>query len=113
MTTTTNRLSRTQLRELEAELVGERQRIERAIAATSPASDALVMSGDVASATQSSLGLAVESRAHARYDAITAALDRLGDGSYGTCARCHDPIPYGRLIVMPEVSHCVGCSGHA
>ena len=111
--TTTNRLTRTQLRELESELVGERRRIERSMAATSPASDTLVLSGGFASATQSSLGLAVESRAHARYDAITAALDRLADGSYGTCARCHDPIPYGRLIVMPEVSHCVGCSGHA
>ena len=109
---TTNRLTRIQLRELEAELTGERRRLERSMVATSPAYDALVMSGDVASATQGSLGLAVESRARVRYDAITAALDRLAAGSYGTCARCHDPIPYGRLIVMPEVSHCVGCSGH-
>jgi DnaK suppressor protein len=111
--TTINRLTHTQLRELEAELLGERRRIERSIATTAPVSSAFVpATTDVDSATQGSLGLAVESRERVRFDAITDALDRLANGSYGTCARCGDPIPYGRLIVMPEVSHCVGCSGH-
>ena len=111
--TSPNRLTNTQLRELEAELLGERRRIERTIAATTPSVAAFApATTDVDSATQGSLGLAVESRSRARFDAITDALDRLAAGSYGTCARCGDPIPYGRLVVMPEVSHCVRCPGH-
>ena len=110
---TTHRLTRDQLHELQAELAGERDRIERSMAAPSPAYAPAVVNGDVVSATQGSLGLAVESRARARYDAITDALDRLAAGTYGTCARCNDQIPYGRLIVMPEVTHCVGRSAYA
>jgi RNA polymerase-binding transcription factor DksA len=44
-----------------------------------------------------------------RLDAIDAALARLEAGTYGTCNTCNEPIPYGRLIVMPEATHCVGC----
>jgi len=22
---------------------------------------------------------------------------------------CHNPIPYGRLLVVPEATYCVGC----
>lgn len=42
-------------------------------------------------------------------DAVTAALQRITDESYGTCDTCGGPIPYGRLLVIPETTHCVGC----
>lgn len=42
---------------------------------------------------------------------ILAALDRVRDGTYGRCAFCKEPIPYGRLQVVPETSTCVTCGG--
>ena len=40
---------------------------------------------------------------------IMAALTRIQDGSYGTCADCGRPIPEGRLEARPEASRCVNC----
>lgn len=42
-------------------------------------------------------------------DATQGALSRLRDGCYGSCALCGEPIAYGRLLVMPETTHCIGC----
>lgn len=42
-------------------------------------------------------------------DAVTAALQRMRDDDYGTCGTCGEPMPYGRLLVIPETTHCVGC----
>ena len=40
---------------------------------------------------------------------IVAALGRIQDGSYGTCADCGRPIPEGRLEARPEAARCVNC----
>lgn len=47
----------------------------------------------------------------AAYQAVTAALRRTRDGSYGLCERCGDPIPEARLKAIPEVCCCVTCQG--
>lgn len=44
-----------------------------------------------------------------RVNRITAALDRLTSGEYGTCVECGEPIAPARLRVMPEVETCVRC----
>ena len=38
---------------------------------------------------------------------IDAALERIRDGTYGTCAACGRPIPPERLEVVPETPYCV------
>jgi RNA polymerase-binding transcription factor DksA len=106
---TTQPLTARQLRELEAELVAERARLERALSAEerdgeSPSEDVGLGGG-----SRSTLGVASPSRARARYDLVVGALHRLAAGNYGVCTGCGQPIPYGRLIVMPEVKHCVTC----
>lgn len=40
---------------------------------------------------------------------IRAALKRLADGSYGTCAECDEPIPTRRLQAIPWAVCCVRC----
>lgn len=45
--------------------------------------------------------------------ALTEALERLRDGSYGQCVYCGNPIPAGRLLVIPETTHCLGCGNAA
>jgi DnaK suppressor protein len=42
-------------------------------------------------------------------DAVTAALQRLQRGSYGTCADCEAEIPYDRLKAEPWALRCVAC----
>ena len=41
---------------------------------------------------------------------LTAARQRLHDGTYGACERCGRPIPEGRLLVRPEARLCVPCA---
>ena len=49
--------------------------------------------------------------AEARLESIDDALARVADGTYGTCTRCGEPIPAGRLEARPTATTCVGCAG--
>lgn len=42
-------------------------------------------------------------------DGIDAALARMDEGTYGTCARCGKEIPAARLEARPESILCVEC----
>jgi DnaK suppressor protein len=41
---------------------------------------------------------------------LERALDRIDEGNYGTCLKCGDDIPLGRLKFMPWTSKCVKCA---
>ncbi len=41
---------------------------------------------------------------------VEAAIDRLGDGTYGLCERCGQPIPPARLEAMPTARLCIACA---
>jgi RNA polymerase-binding transcription factor DksA len=41
---------------------------------------------------------------------IEAALERIADGTYGTCEVCGHAIGRDRLRALPEVRRCMGCS---
>jgi len=41
---------------------------------------------------------------------IDAALARIKDGSYGTCAVCGEKIPEKRLAALPYATTCVNCA---
>lgn len=49
-------------------------------------------------------------RVEARLAALDRALARVGDGSYGTCARCGRPIGPDRLEARPDAETCVSCA---
>ena len=38
------------------------------------------------------------------------ALTRLNGPDFGLCIECDEPIPFGRLKIMPETSICVNCA---
>ena len=44
-----------------------------------------------------------------RVNRLSAALDRLNEGDYGTCVECGEPISPARLHALPEVQTCVRC----
>ena len=41
---------------------------------------------------------------------VEAALERVEAGTYGTCERCGDAIPAGRLEARPTARRCVACA---
>ena len=40
----------------------------------------------------------------------TRALEKLDEGTYGTCDACGKPIAPARLRVAPESAHCIECA---
>jgi RNA polymerase-binding transcription factor DksA len=48
--------------------------------------------------------------ARTRLVALDAAADRVRSGTYGTCDRCGNPIPAGRLAARPDTTTCVSCA---
>jgi RNA polymerase-binding transcription factor len=40
---------------------------------------------------------------------IDTALERIGDGDYGKCASCGQPIQEKRLEAVPWARHCIRC----
>lgn len=45
----------------------------------------------------------------ARLTQITEALERMTDGSYGTCTNCGKTIAPGRLKIIPYAKLCIHC----
>ncbi|GEM52082.1 MULTISPECIES: TraR/DksA C4-type zinc finger protein [Bacteroidota] len=37
------------------------------------------------------------------------ALQKINDESFGICIKCHHPIPYKRMLIIPDSVKCVGC----
>jgi DnaK suppressor protein len=44
---------------------------------------------------------------------VKAALRRIRDGTFGTCAECDSPISPKRLAAVPWASRCIGCQDAA
>ncbi|TCR76655.1 TraR/DksA C4-type zinc finger protein [Rhizobium sp. BK376] len=42
--------------------------------------------------------------------AIDAALERLDNGAYGRCAKCHEEIGKDRLAAVPYTAFCISCA---
>lgn len=53
--------------------------------------------------------LTIEQEMRDRVTAIKDALQRMDDGTYGTCLRCGKQIPMERLEIVPFSSYCVDC----
>ena len=49
-------------------------------------------------------------QAETRLKSLKQALSNLSSPDFGICIRCGDPIPVGRILVMPETRVCVDCA---
>jgi len=103
-------LTSAQVRELESELHRELAALERRLDGErqAEASDTHVGADPNAAMTTGRTSDTI-----VRLDVVATALERLASGEYGVCARCGEPIPYGRLLVMPEATHCLRCGGRS
>lgn len=41
---------------------------------------------------------------------LQIALSKLDDADFGICFRCNNPIPLGRILLMPHAITCVNCA---
>ena len=56
--------------------------------------------------------MACAARAREAIEDIEHALDRLRDGTYGTCEACGAPLPFERLEAIPQARLCVACPSY-
>ncbi len=42
---------------------------------------------------------------------LESALKMIDAPDFGLCRECEEPIPFGRLMIMPESDLCVECAG--
>lgn len=110
--TTTQALSSSQLRELRSELEQELAWLLRSL--TDKRSNTSGSSNDPSTAPseRDEMEQLLRDRAQNRLAGILAALRRLDTSAYGECVSCRRPIPFGRLVVMPDATHCITCGGH-
>ncbi len=57
-----------------------------------------------------SINEAALGQAREKLDKLKFALDKCNDLEFGSCKRCGNPIPMGRLLLMPESLFCVKCA---
>ncbi len=66
--------------------------------------------GDAATATfDREMDYSLEENSREHLAAIDAALKRIEEGTFGTCARCGKPIAEARLEAMPYATKCIDC----
>jgi RNA polymerase-binding protein DksA len=102
-------------------LLEERRRVERALGHLQEENPGTIEDeaedetfdnhlGDAASVTfDRELGYSLESNSGHVLAAIDEALERIEEGSFGTCVRCGNPIAEERLEAMPYATKCIEC----
>jgi len=57
-----------------------------------------------------SINEAALAQARTKLDKLKFALDKCAEPDFGSCKRCGQAIPMGRLMLMPESLFCVKCA---
>jgi DnaK suppressor protein len=100
------------LEAVRASLVAERARLREDRDETITAPDQMTYGSQAAAASQvfaQQRDLALRDRAEQQLALVDAALERLADGTFGTCVRCGNPIPAERLEALPWAPRCIDC----
>jgi len=49
-------------------------------------------------------------QAESKLNNLKHVLTQVDKEGFGLCAKCKNPIPIGRMFLMPQTSHCVNCA---
>lgn len=49
-------------------------------------------------------------KAEEKWSKLKVALVKVDDKDFGICIRCKNPIPVGRIMLMPQSNKCVNCA---
>lgn len=96
-------------------LLGMREKLLEGIS-ESPVPEALITQSEIGDLIDQAgderdreLSLLLSSRDKEKLMAINEALEKIKEGTYGTCEECGDRIGPGRLKVLPLARYCVAC----
>lgn len=53
---------------------------------------------------------AAQRQAESKLDKLKYVLEKVGDEDFGVCKKCKQPIPLGRILLMPHSFYCVRCA---
>src|SRR5216683_6308569 len=79
------------------------EEVPGAIGANSPFADEV---DEIQANERRDIGCATRELLVGRVNRLSAALDRLDEGGYGTCVECGEAISSARLHAVPEVQTC-------
>ncbi len=108
-------MNKRELKAFKQQLLRQRDIILKGISprAETPAVTGETEGGDVCDIASSDramdLRLRLTEREREKLREIEEALERIEDGTFGTCDRCGEKIPMGRLKAMPSTTVCVKC----
>lgn len=57
-----------------------------------------------------SINVAALQKAELKLNNLKVALTKIDDADFGLCRKCNQPIPLGRLLLLPQAAMCVNCS---
>jgi RNA polymerase-binding transcription factor len=57
-----------------------------------------------------SINEAALSRAKQTLSTLERVLKTINDSDFGLCSECEEPIPFERLMIVPETNMCVECA---
>jgi len=100
------------LPEARAILIVERDRLHADLAEGIVAPGPMTYGSQAAAATQvfeQQRDLALREKNEQHLAAVERALERLDEGTFGTCARCGRPIARERLEALPWAAYCIDC----
>lgn len=49
-------------------------------------------------------------QAEGKLSKLKVALEKVGTKDFGICVKCKQPIPLGRILLMPQSTKCVNCA---
>ena len=49
-------------------------------------------------------------KAEEKLNKLRLVLNKVDDADFGICIRCGEPIPIGRVLLMPQSRNCVRCA---
>ena len=106
-----------QLAEIKAKIVAEIKKTEEAveeykeITKPIPPENAIGRVSRMDAINNKSVAEAALRQAQDKLDKLQYMLTQVGKKNFGICAKCHQPIPIGRLLLMPQSRYCVRCAG--
>ena len=89
----------------------ERKEEYRELTKPNPPSEAIGRVSRMDAINNKSVNEAALRQAEKQRQGLDRALQRLDDDRFGLCTRCGEPIPTGRLSLMPGAVTCVRCAG--
>lgn len=111
-------LATAQVTELQVELERRLAKLEKSMRVTDEAMKTVELDQTAVgrlsrmdSLQNQSLSKGLREREIVQLSQIREALERIADGSYGSCEVCSGPIPFERLFVFPEAPACASCVG--